>query len=229
MSFPTRTTALAAALCTFACGAFAETISITFDNLAPGVTSPVVVTEVKGFKVAGAYAYDLQLLTNIKTFYDDIESDFPRLTTGGFLLNKDGSSSTSKTSRIVFSIQDILPSLTTPSGTSYAGQFISSLTYIAWGLGAIGVDGCSATCSDTGKTSSGSTGQWPAVPVERTFTDTQVTQVEFFAENDALFGLREINITLTPSVPGNDVPEPGSYALVGLALLAAGTARRRRA
>jgi hypothetical protein len=225
MSFSTRTTALAAALCTFACGSFAETISINFGTLG-GVASPIEVTELKGFKVSGAYAYDVELLTtaaSTKDFYADIENDFPKQTSGGFLLNKDGSSSSSKTSRIVFSI----PS----AGTSYAGQYITSLTYSWWAVGgALGVDGCNVTCTNNGMSNSSGIAEWPKTPESRKFSaDDKVSRVEFFAKNNGLFGLQSIELTLTPGEPGNNVPEPAGYALVGLALLAAGTANRRRA
>jgi len=235
MSFSIRTTAFAAALCTFACGSFAETINITFGLLGSNVTSPVEVTELNGFKVSGAYAYDVELLksTDSGNFYNDLKRDFPASTTGGFLLNKDGSSSSSKASRIVLSIPDITTRLLAPAGTSYEGQYISSLTYSYWGLGAVGVDGCISpgNCTDNGTASKGQSREWSSSTnlIERKFAaGSDVTRAEFFSENNGLFGLRQVNITLSPAASGNNVPEPASYALVGLALLAAGAASRRR-
>ena len=55
----------------------------------------------------------------------------------------------------------------------------------------------------------------------------QVTSLVFSAGGDFI-GLDDLKITLTDGGnPGGNVPEPASYALVGLALLAAGSASRR--
>ena len=49
-----------------------------------------------------------------------------------------------------------------------------------------------------------------------------------FSSGIAVLGLDNLSITLTAAGGGGTAPEPASYALVGLALLAAGTASRRR-
>ena len=59
------------------------------------------------------------------------------------------------------------------------------------------------------------------------FNGLKVTRLEFF-NNGAQLSLDDLDITLTDTDAGGIVPEPASFALVALALLAAGGASRRR-
>ena len=74
----------------------------------------------------------------------------------------------------------------------------------------------------------GGTGVWANSLL--VFRDTdRVDRLEFApAAPGSVFGMDNLNIELSQTTTDNPVPEPASYALVGLALLAAGGASRKR-
>ena len=67
----------------------------------------------------------------------------------------------------------------------------------------------------------------PAEYTLKTLTQANRAVFSFGARGSSPFGLDDMTISLT-AAPDGTVPEPASFALVGMALLAAGAARRRK-
>ncbi len=228
-----RTTALAAALAAFSWGAAAAPvtlISLNFEEqgqAALAAEAPVLVSEVLDVFFDGAWGYEWNMLTA----KDPMPTDD---NTGGFLINRSRDINT--TSDIVVSLEDLTLAAARAAGvaSAYPGQFFKSISFSLFSAGLrptlsyTDAKGLQQTINLTPGSNdmlwSNGNGPYDFNPLD------QVTTLVFSAQG-AVFGLDDLEITLTDGNPGGggNVPEPTSYALVGLALLAAGSASRRRA
>ena len=220
-----RTTALAAALAAFSCGALADAVVLDFTSLgqqAFEAKAPIRVQEVDGFFFTGAYAYDTRMLTA-----KDPEPSGGK--GGGYLLN---SGRDSKTGDIVISLKDPKAAIAKGANAAdkFANQFFESISFSLFSSGAPIVSYTTAKGGlVTAELTHGSSMLlWSFGNVLKDISPSdQVTSLVFSAGGDFI-GLDDLKITLTDGGnPGGNVPEPASYALVGLALLAAGSASRR--
>jgi len=229
-----RLTALAVVLGVAAFGASAaQIVTLDFegllstadiDNKAPKKIEDTI----QGFKFSssnttsgGVWAWR----GNFSTSIDDPNfGDNP----GSFLVNRNKSPST--TGKIVVDLVD-------------PDRFITELTFQALFLNNPSVLGYEKNSSTgiAGQLTSGS-GEWSpgydgngdpypfGTPI--TFKNgldlAKVVRLEFYSgDGGGIFGLDDLKITLSDKTSTGTAPEPGSFALVGLALLAAGAARRR--
>ena len=121
------------------------------------------------------------------------------------------------------------------------GVFFKSISFYGYSLG----DSSTDPLSVTGYKKGGSTGSnrelsnaagnsaWGTSPAEQRQdfgVDEEIFELRLSA-GTAAFGIDDLVINYYGTIDGGstgNVPEPGSYALVGLALLAAGAATRRR-
>ena len=225
-----RTTALAAALAAFSCGALAVPVVLDFEALgkqAVEANAPISVGAVDGFYFQGAYAYNTSMLSGNDPMPAGDNA-------GGYLVNRGRDF---KTNDIVISLQkpQEVAAKNADTATDFSGQFFQAISFSLFSSGA------SPTLSYTTASgrqeiielNSGSGAMFWSFgngPFDFDPQD-QVTSLVFSARG-AVLGLDNMEITLTAAGNpggGGNVPEPTSYALVGLALLAAGAATRRRA
>ena len=222
-----RSTALAAMLAALSIGASAGPVVLNFEVLGqqalgdPTATpkvdpAPVQVNTVGGFSFGGsAWAYHFGMID------EDVDNGPGDATNqGGFIINRSRDVTTAGT--IVLSIDN--------SGL-YKGRYFNALQFdVFTSAGAATVSAFNAknekrlvadlTATDGNKF-------WTTTddnPIDEGF---QATRIEFFTAS-AVIGLDNISITLSDATTAK-VPEPASYALVGLALLGVGLARRRTA
>lgn len=231
-----RSTALAIALFALSAGvSAAPTFDLDFEaegKDAVGKLEPVKPTALKGLKLSGAWGYGWNML--IKAPADIRPEEFDeanpkgnycgslsgKCNEGGFLLNRDFSAG--KGSSIVLSVDEKL----FPSGY-FKSITLDLFTNTDSGLKltATGRDGKTDISDNFGAGSKAwQTGQLIDMLTE---FDTlgEVVSLEFSVGASTL-GLDNMAIVMGGvTVP---VPEPAGYGLVGLALLAAGAASRRR-
>lgn len=216
-----RTTALAALVALSASGVFASTISLNFDSL--GVDNSSNGVPVAGpftdqdVTVSGGFAYAPLML-------DPGQDVAPAVgTSSGFIANQNRDP--------LGTPQPITISL----GTGLIGNdlFFKSITLRVFSPGAIRIGWSIGIESKSIQLYSGQgVTEWASATVPTDVNlpwlqSDRVSSVSLFADT-AVFGIDNLTIALTGDIPSR-VPEPGSYALVGLALLAAGAASRRRA
>lgn len=228
-----RTTALAAALAAFSFGAMAEVVRLDFEDLgkqAVADKAPVAVDIVEKIYFSGAYAWATDML--------DSKQDDPMPSggvPGGFLVNR---SRAFDTSDIVLSLDEIVLKAAKGAGAaasvlnSYPGQFFASITFSLFTFSdkpTLKFDNANGEEQSRELTPGSDLLLWSAPNTIRFDPLDQVRTLIISAPGFAVLGLDTMEITLTAANPGGGtVPEPASYALVGLALLAAGSASRRR-
>lgn len=220
-----RIVALTAALAALSSVASAAEVRLNFNDLgtqAETAGAPVAVPDTQGLRFRGAFGYGVGMLGS-----DDPENlDMVSAGKGGFLLNKQRGASTT----------DIILSLVqSPAITRSADPvvFFQSITFNLFTKGTGAANKLYATGAngeDQGRQmTSGGGDTWTSLPTTYTFDPlAQVTSLRFTA-GGAAFALDDMVIALSSAPgPGGNVPEPASYGLAGLALLAAGAASRRK-
>lgn len=241
-------TAAASLLAMFSLGAAAAPtiVSLDFDKEGdqalgnpPSVPSgPVKVEYVSGITFSGAWAYKFGMFKAGDVVPSEIDQNgnvftcgSPPLPSGGSACNESGYISNRDRPSNGGSILTL-----TLDPSVYVGLYIKSLSFDIWHNG----DPSSAPISIRFVDKSTGTPDYQdwlnisagdklwSTPAPEAVGLPKATSIEFDFGASAL-GLDNLKITVDgPGAPPPSVPEPGSYALVGLALLAAGAARRRK-
>jgi hypothetical protein len=216
-----RTTALAAALAAASFGVMADPMTIDYEllelttqgNTAGSSGQPVQVTALEDFKFKNAWAYR-------EGMSGGIGSSIPATDPGtDFLLSV---SRTSSFADLEISLSD-----------AYKGRFFQSVKTYIFSPATITLSFWSgateaAPAVTLSPLSSGIS--WEPWQPTTPWTETQaIDRIVISPGASSYVGLRDISISLTGSSGPSPAPEPASYALVGLALLAAGAASRKRA
>jgi hypothetical protein len=238
-----RTTALAAALAATSMGASAGPVTLTKTldltglgqqaiDANNGTGAPVAVGEIDGFVFSdNVFAYHSSMLKPGGNPGDDL--DTPALdTTGPFIMNGDRTTG-------LLGGPPFMP-LTISLGKGFTDQkrYFQSIDTSIFSSATFTVRLYSGP-GDTPLSSPSYTPTYPGVlkwepwsPGTPWSETLAVDRIEISVEGTAGYvGLKDISITLSggTTVTPNPAPEPAGYALVGIALLAAGAASRRRA
>lgn len=236
-----RSTALAAALAAVSCGAMAEKIDFEsfWDTSIKADDPPKAVgaRDVKGFLFSAdsAWAYKKEMLNPaqdiLPDFWESAGTCNPPAgadpdvvcNNSGFIMNKTRSGADG-------SVIDI-----SLDPTIFGGRYITAINLRLFHNAGTGADSGkviafnAAGASEELEGFSSGARRWVDWGITlKTLQDATMLRFDF--AGNAL-ALDDLNFTLSGSGGGNggNVPEPASYALVGLALLAAGAARRRKA
>ena len=203
----------------------------------PVPSGPVAVESVSGIKFTGAWAYKLGMFDTA-----DIVSDEINETNGvfscGVLPAPGGDSACNETGYISNRGRPSTGGsklVRTLDPTVYLGRYITSFSFDIWHNGNPAtasirfVDRSSGVAEYQNWSNISAGNKLWSTPQEQVVKLAQATSIEFDFGVSAL-GLDNLRITVDgPGAPPSGVPEPSSYALVGLALLAAGATRRRKA
>lgn len=214
---------VAAALVMLSLGAQADAVKLNFDDLlAGGATAPdpLGTLSVNGasFSFTGAYVWESRFSDTGDTSTDPIPADSNP--GNGFIANRSRSDNgliigmnLLPVANVTRYIKSVTFDLFVPADTPFVRGFSKNGT----------------TLDLTATFSEGSGKAWvPALSVD--FGEKSVvSRLEFGSIGMGTIGLDKMTIEFTAADIGNGtVPEPASYALVALALLAAGGASRRR-
>ena len=233
-----RHTALAALLPLLSLGATAAPLVIPIDFTAEGTAAlqnctpqpgctpqPLLVTQSSNLFFQNAWAWD----SSVSMGWGGINDPAPDPNnTGGFLINRNRA--TSSTGDLTITLQD--PSLQTvsPTAHSYPGQFFDRITFSLFTSAAaptIEYRNAQGVVLGTKNLTAGDSSLLWNNNNEFTFDVLDEVRTLTFKTNDrGVLGIDNLRVTLSDATTG-DVPEPAGFALVGLALLAAGAATRR--
>lgn len=236
MKSPLHLTAIASLLAMFSLGAAALPTTYSLDFEAEGLLAldsagPFAVESVQGIKFTGAWAYKPGMFASPDVVPGEFDvggnyaCDPGPCSTTGYLSNRDRSPAGGQ--KLVLTLDP----------TVFLGLYITSFGFDIWHNGDPStssirfVDSSSGVAQYQDWTNISAGDKVWSTPKEEAVRLAKATSIEFDFGASAL-GLDNLRITVdgpgTPPPPSG-VPEPGSYALVGLALLAAGAARRRKA
>ena len=241
MTTARRLTAIAAALFALSSGVSAAALTLgTIDVESAGQTAidqgkpGAVTSEANGrLTFSGAFAYHWKMLdptvdeSALPGEFDPVnrncEIGAGNCNEGGFIVNRNRGDSGG--SDVVLELNRSVP--------GYAGAYFQSIIFDLFTSSSEGIDVFFYSATDTRSSDNFSPGDGNKSWVKGTRIDVErvlenVTRIKFAVDSSTL-GLDNLVITLGGVTDVPAVPEPGSYALVGLALLAAGAARRRRA
>jgi len=235
MNSACRSIALAAALSALSSGAFSALVSIDLDFnadgdalIGPPVQAPAKLENVPGkLSLTNAWVYKLGMFDTGDVVSAEIDDGKLPWTCGtsscndtGYISNRPrGGPSAPLTLALDRSILA-------------QGQYIKALSFSFWhsalqNQASITFFDALGGREDWGNISAGDQ-QWSRPVAFELKNLTEATRVEFVF--GAPLGLDDLKITLTAATGGGGgtVPEPASYALVGMALLAVGASTRRR-
>ena len=228
-----RTTALAATLAAASFGLIAGPLTVKLDlfelgedakKADNGKGAPVAVGEIQGFVFSdNAFAYHPSMLYVPPSGSTDLgDLTPPDKTSGAFIMNGD---------RSTLSFGGLEISL--GKGYRSEGRYFQYLDTSLFASAPFSVklySGSKLVPPSYDPTFPNLTWQ-PWEPGTAWSETDRIDRVVISAGSGGYVGLQEISLTLSSATTGGggNVPEPGSYALVGLALLAAGAASRRRA
>jgi hypothetical protein len=218
-----RITALAAALSVLMPAAHAAAVPVDFDALGIVASNQNAPQEFLGvgslhFSNAFVYGVDMLLTTDIS------ELQINSGGRGGLLLNRGRGTSAST--------QPILISLAQSTAASAPTVYFEKIVFDLFSKGTGGANQVIGLDKDGNPIkvvplTDGGNDRW-SLGASADFTGLNVTSLRLTA-GFSRFALDNMTITLTDAtVPGGNVPEPASYGLVGVALLAAGAASRRK-
>lgn len=244
MKSPLHLTAIASLLAMFSLGAAALPTTYSLDFEAEGLLAlgdptktppvpagPFAVESVQGIKFTGAWAYKPGMFASPDVVPGEFDvggnyaCDPGPCSTTGYLSNRDRSPAGGQ--KLVLTLDP----------TVFLGLYITSFGFDIWHNGDPStssirfVDSSSGVAQYQDWTNISAGDKVWSTPKEEAVRLAKATSIEFDFGASAL-GLDNLRITVDgPGTlpPPSGVPEPGSYALVGLALLAAGAARRRKA
>ena len=142
---------------------------------------------------------------------------------GGFIVNRDRNQKNGS---------NVVLELNTKT-LGYAGAYFESIEFDMFTYSGLGIDiyvynSLGSKFTDNLNPDDGNNFWVKRTGIKVTDLLDDVTKIEFVVDSSTL-GLDNLKVTIGGVTVPPTVPEPGSYALVGLALLAAGAARRRSA
>lgn len=224
--------AIAAAMISLGAQAAAVTLpTVTFDDQAADAIkadAPVLAKGTTTLGIQGAWVY----VANFNTPNDN-DPAVPAGTTGGYVFNRDRNISILNTIVLTLEPAATVTGKLTPQAVTE--QFFTSLTFnlllkgnLPLVLNAYSGTGGAPIDSPSFTPGSG-VSDWPSNTVNFDATD-RIDRLEFVAAPGVAFGLDNLAVSLSTGSGGGggNVPEPASYALVAIALLAAGGASRQR-
>jgi MYXO-CTERM domain-containing protein len=195
------------------------------------VQGPVKVNSTSGLRFSNAWAWS----SGMTLFGTEPE---PVPAAGGYLLNGYRGTASSPTSPPPFLLGDALVvTLDSPSGNGFTAQPSSTnfFAHVALNLFTNSVplnvlfldENDAAIGNPVSYTAGNNDFEWK--PVDFAAPDG-TRSLKFVSGGGSVLGIDNLRVWLSNSntTPGGNAPEPASFALVGLALLAAGAASRRR-
>lgn len=225
MHFTLRIVALTAALVAPLPAALAREIPLDFNGFS-NVTAPTAVGTLEGLQFQGAFAYGEGMLDDATEPGGLGDGSRGR---GGFILNQSRDLSVDRSDIVI----SLVPTATTRGAASAsatsATEFFDAIAFRLFTTGITQLWGGNAAGTETlvqGYT--GGSGIWTPQPERVDLQNTMEYVYLRFKTDGGAIALDDMLVTLsTATDPNGSVPEPASYGLVGLALLAAGTATRR--
>lgn len=224
MTTALRRTALAAALVAISSSAMAGVvvIDINFDALGAQAAASNTAVEFQGeqgLNFSGGYVAARNCC--------NVPDVGMNNTSAGYLTNRLPSGSNGQ--NILLSLEDLVTAVTGLSAASaYPNQFISAITFSVFTRSSLPTVTFTDRNNVTNSKLATPGGAFWSHNNSFTFDPLDQVSTLSFSVGGGFFAIDNLSVTLTDGGTGGNVPEPASYALVGLALLLAGSASRRR-